>query len=766
MLAEQTQGYWAEWADVLSRLDQRLRIATEAKASGHEPAAGEADVLLERFAGLYLDPDEVRRLLDRPPGQYGVNEKTKAGALEPLTKDVPSRSRLSRLFHALDLDPFEADVLVLAAAVEIDPKYEKIYAAIQDDVTRKRPTVGLALALLCDDPADRLARLKTFGASGRLARFGLVELISDASGPPAPLPSRTLRLDEGVLRHLAGEHAGWSRLEALAPAEPAPTQVGKNEDELEGLQPLIAAVGRARAAGEPARILLIGPRGVGKSAATRALADHLKLERLPIDLARVADAAPSAIHALGKTLARETRLRPSLIHLIANDPAHATALKAERPGSPPRAHRHPMEEQGGASGEVAEGGSPMRGGVVHALEEFARSLRGLPARSVVVLETTARGATARRLAQQSAMEGQVVVELGDPPVSSRRDAWREALRSRGLEDALESDEQDRLARMFRLGYGSIHAAARDAALSGRGGEAVWEAARHRAADALGDLAERIEPHADWEDLVVTSEIREQLEDVVRRAEYRDRVMTDWGFGERLGHGKGTNALFAGPPGTGKTLAAEVLASRLGLPLFRVDSSAVVSKYIGETEKNLERIFQAAEDCDAVLFFDEADAIFGKRTEVQDAHDRYANMETAYLLQRAERHDGLVLLATNLIANMDPAFTRRLAHVIHFTPPDVERRRAIWFRIWPDSLPLAADVDLGLLASRFAITGGSIKNAALGAAYLAASEHDPDRRRVTMAHVLTALGHEYRKMGKHPEEVFSAHDRDKARVRLN
>jgi SpoVK/Ycf46/Vps4 family AAA+-type ATPase len=208
-----------------------------------------------------------------------------------------------------------------------------------------------------------------------------------------------------------------------------------------------------------------------------------------------------------------------------------------------------------------------------------------------------------------------------------------------------------------------------------------------------------------------------------------------------------------------------VAARLGLPLFRVECSAVVSKYIGETEKNLERIFQAADDCDAVLFFDEADAIFGKRTEVQDAHDRYSNLETAYLLQRAERHEGLVLLATNLAANIDPAFTRRLAHVVHFTPPDLERRRAIWWRIWPDRLPLAGDVDLDLLASRFPLTGGSIKNTAVGAAYLAASDPDPALRKVTMAHVLTALAHEYRKLGKAPDAVTSVFAKGMARISL-
>jgi SpoVK/Ycf46/Vps4 family AAA+-type ATPase len=220
-------------------------------------------------------------------------------------------------------------------------------------------------------------------------------------------------------------------------------------------------------------------------------------------------------------------------------------------------------------------------------------------------------------------------------------------------------------------------------------------------------------------------------------------MGEWGFGRKLSGGKGVNALFAGSSGTGKTMAAEVIANELGLDLYKIDLSSVVSKYIGETEKNLERIFDAAEHADAILFFDEADAIFGKRSEVHDAHDRYANIEVAYLLQRMEQYEGISLLATNLRQNMDEAFVRRLAFIIHFPFPDEESRRRIWTGIWPEEITLDEDVDLGQLARQYKLSGGNIKNVALAAAFLAA----PEGGCVTMSHLLQSVRREYQKTGK-------------------
>jgi SpoVK/Ycf46/Vps4 family AAA+-type ATPase len=258
---------------------------------------------------------------------------------------------------------------------------------------------------------------------------------------------------------------------------------------------------------------------------------------------------------------------------------------------------------------------------------------------------------------------------------------------------------------------------------------------------MAALAARIEARAGWDDIVLPDDALAQLHELCARASLGHRVLGDWGFDRRLALGKGVTALFAGPSGTGKTLAAEVIANALGLDLYRIDLSAVVSKWIGETEKNLDRLFRAADN--AILFFDEADALFGKRSEVREAHDRYANVEISYLLQKMESHEGVTILATNLRNNLDEAFLRRLAFVVYFPFPDDGHRRRIWERIWPAQTPIAEDVDLDHLATAFKLSGGNVKNIALAAAFLAATRDAP----VAMADVLHAVRREYQKIGR-------------------
>jgi SpoVK/Ycf46/Vps4 family AAA+-type ATPase len=272
--------------------------------------------------------------------------------------------------------------------------------------------------------------------------------------------------------------------------------------------------------------------------------------------------------------------------------------------------------------------------------------------------------------------------------------------------------------------------------------ALFAAARQQRGQDLLSFARRVRLVHGWDDLVVPDEVLRQLHELTARLEHRTRVLGEWGFERKLSGGRGITALFAGPSGTGKTMAAGVIAAELGLDLYAVDLSMVVSKYIGETEKNLARVFDAASDTDAVLFFDEADALFGKRSEVRDAHDRYANIEIAYLLQRMEQYDGLAVLATNLRHHLDEAFTRRLDVIVDFPFPGVEERRRIWRACLPPELPLAADVDL-VEAAQFRLAGGNIRNAALGAAYLAAA----DDGRVGRRHLLDAVRREYQKIGK-------------------
>jgi len=235
----------------------------------------------------------------------------------------------------------------------------------------------------------------------------------------------------------------------------------------------------------------------------------------------------------------------------------------------------------------------------------------------------------------------------------------------------------------------------------------------------------------------------QLKDICNRAKYRHIVYGDWGFDRKLSLGKGLNALFSGPPGTGKTMAAEVIANELNLDLYKIDLSQVVSKYIGETEKNLDKIFTEAQNSNAILFFDEADALFGKRSEVKDAHDRYANIEIGYLLQKMEEYDGITILATNLRKNMDEAFIRRIQVIIEFPFPDEEYRKLIWEVTFPTETPINDDVKFDILAREIKLAGGNIKNIALAAAFYAAG----DGGIIQMPHLIYAARQEYQKIGR-------------------
>ena len=272
---------------------------------------------------------------------------------------------------------------------------------------------------------------------------------------------------------------------------------------------------------------------------------------------------------------------------------------------------------------------------------------------------------------------------------------------------------------------------------------LYAASRLQSNRKLATLARKITPHYSWDDIVLPVDRLRQLQEITNTVKYRARVYDEWGFDRKLALGKGLNVLFAGPSGTGKTMAAEIMAQELGLDLYKIDLSTVVSKYIGETEKNLARIFEEAETSNAILFFDEADALFGKRSEVRDSHDRYANIEISYLLQKMEEYEGVVILATNLRKNMDDAFVRRMHFTVEFPFPDERHRLGIWEKILPAEMPRSTDLDFGFMARRFELTGGNIRNIALASAFLAAN----DGQVVEMGHLLRATQREYQKMGK-------------------
>ncbi|RYG08019.1 MAG: ATP-binding protein, partial [Burkholderiales bacterium] len=333
----------------------------------------------------------------------------------------------------------------------------------------------------------------------------------------------------------------------------------------------------------------------------------------------------------------------------------------------------------------------------------------------------------------------LMVDVAKPTASEQNTAWREALGESA------EDNPERLAGQFNLNGSTIRAIAASALASpeseGKLGERLWMGCLRHARPALDQLAQALEPKATWRDLELPVIEKQLLQQIVDQVKSRLAVYDDWGFRARMNRGLGISVLFAGESGTGKTMAAEVIANALGLLLYRIDLSAVVNKYIGETEKNLRRLFETAEDSSAILFFDEADALFGKRSEVKDSHDRYANIEINYLLQRMESYQGLAILATNRKAALDNAFLRRLRFIVNFPFPGPAERMAIWEKVFPPETP-TAELDFARLA-RLNVTGGSIHNIALNAAFLAAQAGTP----VAMPPILEAARNEFRKLEK-------------------
>jgi AAA+ superfamily predicted ATPase len=341
----------------------------------------------------------------------------------------------------------------------------------------------------------------------------------------------------------------------------------------------------------------------------------------------------------------------------------------------------------------------------------------------------------------------VLIKLEEPTLTARAALWEMMLPT---EVKLPPDDLNRLAARFRFNPGRIKQAIRRAfalmaAPSGNSvtADSLLEACREVGSTAIGPLAQKVPLPYEWDELVVPPAVRSELELARTWAQNERQVLDRWGFARRLPTGRGLTMLFSGPPGTGKTMAAQVLTRAWGLDLYRVDVPRTVSKFIGDTEKNLSRLFDEAHASGAVLFFDEADAMFGKRSEVKDAHDRYANLEIGYLLQRMEEYEGITILASNRARDLDEAFVRRFHFMIDFPMPDEAHRLKIWEGMFPREAERDMDLDIRLFAKEFEISGGEIKNIVLAAAYIAAGENRPIR----MADVQRAVRREFLKSGR-------------------
>ena len=598
--------------------------------------------------------------------------------------------RLAQVGRRFGLTRAELDALVLVLAPELEARFERIVGYLHDDMTRRRVSVGLVVQVLARDDAGAAALRRGLAGAGTLVREGLLRRVEGE--PAATSLSAPLVVAGRVIEFLQGSDEVDPQLRGVARAGGSSLRLAQLVL-AEAVQTRLTALRERWRAGAADAVYLHGTAGSGRTAAIEAVCAELGLGVLRVDCGALAAAE------FGAQLERVRR----------------EALLGER---------------------------------VVVWEE----LDGLDeARRLQVVERMAaapavRAAYTGQSAWEPARAGVTALALERPGLRERRALWQAALARHGAE--LGEAALAEVVGLYGFAGGPIDELV-GSAVRHAGGEPrlsraeIGAAVRRRSLRALGSLARPLARARGWDDLVLAADRKQILAEVCRHAQHRELVLEGWGFRGGLAGGRGLTALFTGASGTGKTLAAGLIAGQLGLDGYQIDLASVVSKYIGETEKQLARLFDEAEAASALLFFDEADALFGKRTEVRDAHDRHANIETSYLLQRLDSYDGVVLMASNFRKNMDEAFLRRLQFIVDFPVPEAAERLQIWRRVLPPALPRAADLDLEALASRFVLPGGNIRNIAVAAAFLAAEDGGP----LAMRHLVAATRREFQKLGK-------------------
>ena len=661
-------------------------MSTAEKLSWHE--ANQCYLMAELAA--------VRRALDRYETQ-AVAERAlpdesqsspEQEAILPAQPAMPAPAALDTLCATFNLSAFERAVLLLCAGMELDSAWGARCAVSQGDARRAHPTFSLALAALPE------AHWSALSPSAPLRRWRLLEL-----GTGQTLLTTPLRIDERILHYLAGVSHLDERLVGLideVPTGEADELAPSHRALAERVAAIWAQAGRTQ---QFPVVQLCGQDLAAKRmivaaacAALRWKAHRMSAHLIPL--------LPNELEAVQRLWLREAALTGSAL-LVESDDMESTDAARDR--------------------------------IVTRLIE---SING----PLVVISRERRHTGSRSA---------ISLDVAAPEAAERRTIWARALENFG---ANLNGRMETLVAQFSVSARTIQAACMEAQAqqgTDRSGNVeaaeltsrLWDACRRQARSRLDDLAQHIEPSANWDDLVLPDLQRRRLHEMAAHVRQRGKVYEEWGFAAKGARGLGISALFAGASGTGKTLAAEVLASELRLDLYRIDLSQVVSKYIGETEKNLRRVFDAAEEGGAILLFDEADALFGKRSEVKDSHDRYANIEVSYLLQRMEAYRGLAILTTNMKGAMDQAFLRRIRFIVQFPYPDQEQRAEIWRRVFPRTAPTEGLDEIKL--ARLNVAGGNIRNIAVSAAFLAAEAGEP----IHMRHVLSAVRGEYAKLEK-------------------
>ncbi|WP_020160080.1 ATP-binding protein [Methylobacter marinus] len=604
----------------------------------------------------------------------------------------------SLMADKLNLSEFDKDMLLLAAAMEIDPDLPALIAAWHHDHSRHMPTLALGLSIFDQEKRESDA----LSSCRPLRKFQLLE-VHQTGG--ASLLTANLRIDEYIAGLIKGETTRLDErlLALLFPLPPAPS--------LPASQAAIACcLERWLSAAKPVGIVQLTGADTASKRDIMAASSALSGRQVMSVAADTLPTLPDEFDTFVKLWQRESRLAPLILYIEGMEPTM------------------PMIGEDRA--------------VTASNPRLIRNLRRIG--EPVVIDT--RNAIAE-------LEGSGIIEIKPPTEKERRELWLNALALRGVD--VEEKSVARLAGEFTLASSRIEENVEQAVYGleshhlENGPDCVdraWQCCISRGAADIEGLAERIEPKAKLEDIKLPPHGKAELERLVQHARHRSTVISDFGFGAHTNRGLGLAALFCGESGTGKTMAAEAIAGALGLPLFRIDSASLISKYYGETEKNIRRIFEAAEAGGAVCFFDECDSFSSRRVEANDSHDHFLNVQINYLLTRMDSFTGVAILATNMKQALDPAFLRRTRYVIEFPFPGAEERKAIWQSVFPQETPVGYYLDYDRL-SRFTLSGGNIHNAALAAAHSAAAEDKGENASVEMPHILEAIRTELIKIGR-------------------
>lgn len=667
-------------------------------SGGIEHVRTRIDALLEAYAREY-DPNDESGVLDRLLRTAADSDITSAlrGTLGDDSAGPEQWEPLAELSRRFELDRPERDAVLLALAPDLDPRFGQALSRLHGERTVRRPTVDVVVNCLRATGSHEDDALAVFAPSSSLIRWGLLDLRE--RDVAAPYRDRIVGLDQRVLVHLLGaDRPSTERAFTVAtpPGDIDALPVGSQ------LRERLRSV--ADDAGErPTVTYCTGPDEAVLRRAVDAVCGTAGTDVVRVETRAVVDDTD-----LFERTVREALLRGAPVHLT--EAAQAVAAGTDDP-----------------EGERTDRGDGRR---LAALRTRLADFDG----DVYVSGGEQWTPTARFPDREFRL-----LEFPEPGYEHRRRLWAD--RAGELPPDVTPTE---LAGTFELSQGDIERALATArALSGGdtiAREELYRSCKRQSSANLEAMAERIDPQYSWDDILLDDETERHLRDVAAHITERGTVYSEWGFQAQYARGIGVVALFSGPSGTGKTMAAEVLATHAGLDLYRVDLSTLVSKYVGETEANLERVFDEAERSSAILLFDEADAVFGERSEVSDSTDRYANVETNYLLQRIERHDGVVILTTNYSSNIDDAFRRRIHRRVEFALPDQHTRERLWRELFPDETPTNG-LDWTFLA-QFELSGGAIRNAVQTAAFRAARADGP----VEMSHVVPALQRELEKSG--------------------